>query len=84
MAVAPFPMWGYGYATDAARVIIEYGLRDLRLHRITAAIGPDNEASIAVVKKLGFRYEGRLRDHVFTNDAWRDSLLFSVLAQDWE
>jgi RimJ/RimL family protein N-acetyltransferase len=47
-------------------------------------MGPDNEASIAVVKKFGFCYEGRLRDHVFTNNAWRDSLLFSVLAQDWE
>jgi ribosomal-protein-alanine N-acetyltransferase len=46
--------WGHGYATDAARVIIEYGFRDLRLHRITAAMGPDNEASIAVVKKFGF------------------------------
>lgn len=76
--------WGHGYATDAARVITEFGFRDLQLHRITAAIGPDNEASIAVVKKLAFRYEGRLRDHVFTNNAWRGSLLFSVLAQDWE
>ena len=70
--------WGHGYATDAARVITEFGFRDLQLHRITAAIGPDNESSIAVVKKLDFRYEGRLRDHVFTNNAWRDSLLFSV------
>lgn len=76
--------WGHGYATDAARVITGFGFRDLHLHRITAAIGPDNEPSIAVVKKLGFRYEGRLRDHVFTNNVWRDSLLFSVLAQDWE
>ena len=76
--------WGHGYATDAARVITEYGFRVLSLHRITAAIGPDNEPSIAVVKKLGFRYEGRLRDHVFTNNAWRDSLLFSALVQDCE
>jgi RimJ/RimL family protein N-acetyltransferase len=71
--------WGRGYATDAARTIIGYGFTRLDLHRITAAIGPDNEASQAVVKNLGFRYEGRLRDHVFTNSAWRDSLLFSIL-----
>jgi hypothetical protein len=27
--------------------------------------------------------EGRIRDHVFTNGAWRDSLLFAVLEQEW-
>nr|WP_232521406.1 GNAT family protein [Micromonospora phaseoli] len=75
--------WGYGYATDAARVIIDYGFRELKLHRITAAIGPDNAASIAVVKRLGMQYEGRLRDHVYTNGAWRDSLLYSILAPEW-
>ncbi|MGN9811136.1 GNAT family N-acetyltransferase [Micromonospora sp. BQ11] len=75
--------WGHGYATDAARTITDYGFRELKLHRITAAIGPDNAASIAVVKRLGMQYEGRLRDHVFTNSAWRDSLLYSILAPEW-
>ena len=28
-------------------------------------------------------YEGRIRDHVFTNGAWRDSLLYSLLAGEW-
>ncbi|GIJ30508.1 hypothetical protein Vqi01_56700 [Micromonospora qiuiae] len=75
--------WGHGYATDAARTIVNYGFRELRLHRITAAIGPDNAASIAVAKRLGMQYEGRLRDHVYTNNAWRDSLLYSILAPEW-
>lgn len=75
--------WGCGYATDATRTIIGYGFAVLDLHRITAAIGPDNEASQAVVKNLGFKYEGQLRDHVFTNSAWRDSLLFSILNQEF-
>lgn len=75
--------WGHGYAADAARTIISFGFHTLGLHRITAAIGPDNAASIAVVKRLGMTYEGRLRDHVHTNGAWRDSLLYSVLAAEW-
>lgn len=73
---------GFGYATDAARIIINFGFDVLHLHRITAAIGPDNAASVAVVKRLGFTHEGRLRDHVFTNGAWRDSLLFSILEDE--
>lgn len=76
--------WGMGYATDAAHTMIDFGFRELGLHRITAAIGPDNTASIALVERLGMRYEGRLRDHVFTNGSWRDSVLYSVLASEWE
>jgi RimJ/RimL family protein N-acetyltransferase len=75
--------WGRGYATDAARTLTSFGFRELGLHRISAAIGPDNAASIAVVKRLGYAYEGRIRDHVHTNGAWRDSLLYSVLAEEW-
>ncbi|MBA2323602.1 MAG: GNAT family N-acetyltransferase [Pseudonocardiales bacterium] len=75
--------WGHGYATDATRTMLDFGFGQLDLHRVTAAIGPDNAASIAVVKRLGFSYEGRLRDHVFTNGAWRDSLLYSMLGQEW-
>ncbi|MFF0087386.1 GNAT family N-acetyltransferase [Streptomyces canus] len=75
--------WGHGYATDAARTLTSYAFKELGLHRISAAIGPDNAASIAVVQQLGFTREGILRDHVFTNGAWRDSVLFSVLAHEW-
>ncbi|MFG1954313.1 GNAT family N-acetyltransferase [Micromonospora sp. NPDC048830] len=75
--------WGHGYATDAARTIVNFGFQELGLHRITAAIGPDNAASIAVVERLGMQFEGRLRDHVFTNGAWRDSLLYSILGPEW-
>jgi ribosomal-protein-alanine N-acetyltransferase len=74
--------WGHGYATDAARTLITFGFETLGLHRISAAIGPDNEPSIALAKRLGMQYEGRIRHHVYTNGAWRDSLLYSILAEE--
>ena len=74
--------WGHGYATDAARVLLRFAFGDLGRHRVTAAIGPENEASIAVIKHLGFTYEGHLRDHVFTNGEWRDSELFTILEHE--
>jgi len=77
-----FDHWNSGYASEAIRMILRLGFDELGLHRVTAAIGPDNAASIAVVTKLGFIYEGRLRDHVHTNGAWRDSLLYSLLADE--
>jgi ribosomal-protein-alanine N-acetyltransferase len=75
--------WGRGYATDASRVLLRFAFGPLGKHRVSAAIGPDNEASIAVVKRLGFSYEGRIRHHVFTNGAWRDSLLYSLLEHEY-
>lgn len=76
--------WGHGYATDAARTLTDFAFRVLQLHRVSAAIGPDNAASIALVERLGFTKEGVLRDHVFTNGSWRDSVLYSVLEHEWQ
>ncbi|GAA3372487.1 hypothetical protein GCM10017744_104180 [Streptomyces antimycoticus] len=76
--------WGRGYATDAARTLIGYAFTELGLHRISAAIGPENAASIAMMEKLGFTREGVLRDHVFTNGSWRDSVLYSLLEHEWQ
>lgn len=75
--------WGRGYATDALWTLAGFAYTRLNLHRLTAAIGPENFASIAVVKKLGFTREGRLRDHVWTNGAWRDSELYSLLEPEY-
>ncbi|HZN20772.1 MAG TPA: GNAT family protein [Micromonosporaceae bacterium] len=75
--------WGKGYATEATRLLITFGFDTLCLHRLQAACGPDNRASQRLLARLGFTPEGRLRDHVFTNGAWRDSLLYSLLEHEW-
>lgn len=75
--------WGRGYATAAVRMMLEFGFGTLRLHRISAAIGPENQPSIAVAKRAGLIYEGRIRHHVRSNGGWRDSLLYSILEDDW-
>lgn len=76
--------WGRGYATDAVRTLTDFAFRVLQLHRVSAAIGPENAASITLVERLGFTREGVLRDHVFTNGSWRDSVLYSVLEDEWQ
>ncbi|ROP33349.1 GNAT family N-acetyltransferase [Couchioplanes caeruleus] len=75
--------WGKGYATEATNLMVTFGFDTLRLHRLQAACGPDNRASQRLLARLGFMPEGRLRDHVFTNGAWRDSLLYSLLDREW-
>jgi len=75
--------WGHGYATEAAALMLNFGYDALGLHRIQAACGPDNLASQRVLVKLGFRRESHMRHHVFTNGAWRYSLLYSLLDDEW-
>jgi ribosomal-protein-alanine N-acetyltransferase len=75
--------WGKGYATEAGTLMLNFGFHELGLHRIQAACGPDNHASQRLLTRLGFLPEGRIRDHVFTNGAWRDSLLYSILDSEW-
>jgi RimJ/RimL family protein N-acetyltransferase len=50
--------WGHGYATEAARALVDYGFEELGLRRIVALILPDNARSRNVASKCGMTLEG--------------------------
>jgi RimJ/RimL family protein N-acetyltransferase len=75
--------WGQGYATEAARAVLDFGFTHLKIHRITADCVGDNNASAKVLIKLGFQLEGRLREKEFYKGRWWDSLLFAILEPEW-
>lgn len=78
------PEWqGKGITKAAVARMIDFGFSNLGLHRLTANIGPENTASRRLVESLGFQREGQIRDHVFTNGAWRDSVSYSLLEHEW-
>jgi ribosomal-protein-alanine N-acetyltransferase len=72
-----------GYTRDAARAAVGFAFRSLDLHRVEAACIPSNEASRALLEKLGFRREGVARSYLKINGVWRDHLLYAVVADDW-
>ncbi|WP_284009833.1 GNAT family N-acetyltransferase [Haloarcula pelagica] len=76
--------WGNGYATDAARTIVDYAFAELRLHRVHALAFDDNEASRRVLEKVGFEHEGVMREHWFRNGEYEDVHVYGLLAPDWE
>jgi RimJ/RimL family protein N-acetyltransferase len=45
--------WGHGYATEAARAVVEFALGSLGLPEVLAEVDEGNAASVAVVKRLG-------------------------------
>ena len=50
--------WGEGYATEAVRACLEYGLTELGMERIIGVAWPDNPASLRVIEKSGMTFEG--------------------------
>ena len=76
--------WGHGYATEAARAMVDFGFRELGLQRISSWCIADNLASARALERLGFRQEGRLRRNEFFKGRWWDTLLYALLAEDWQ
>ncbi|QLH79486.1 GNAT family N-acetyltransferase [Halosimplex rubrum] len=73
-----------GYATEAARLVLDHGFEELRLHRISATVHADNEASKRVAEKLGFVHEGTKRDDDFVDGEYVDRDVYAVLREEWE
>lgn len=73
---------GRGYMSDAIGLVTDHAFGRLGLHRIEAACIPDNQRSIRVLEKAGFSQEGLLRSYLRINGAWRDHLLYALLATD--
>jgi RimJ/RimL family protein N-acetyltransferase len=73
---------GRGYGTDATRLAVSYGFREMNLHRIQLTTLAFNERALAAYRKAGFREEGRRRDGVFHDGAYHDEVLMSVLSTD--
>lgn len=74
--------WNHGYATEAARRVVQFGFQALGLHRIYARAFVRNPASRRVLEKIGMRYEGRLRDHFLKWGEPLDLDMFGLLATD--
>jgi RimJ/RimL family protein N-acetyltransferase len=74
---------GRGYGTDAMRVIVSYGFRELGLHRMQLGVSPFNPAGIRAYEKAGFAEEGRRREAVWHDGRWYDEVLMSVLEPEW-
>ena len=69
--------WRQGIMTSASKLVCVFGFRQLKLRRIYATVLPENKASIRVLEKAGFKFEGRLRKFHRRGSRLLDALLYA-------
>ncbi len=75
--------WGHGYATEAARGLLQWALDALDLNRVQAEADTRNAASAHVLEKLGFVREGTLREDCIVNGEVSDSWVYGLIKREW-
>lgn len=74
--------WGGGIAREAVSAVIDRMFAEGQ-RRVFADTDPDNAASRALLERLGFALEGRLRGEWATHIGERDSVIYGLLRGEW-
>ena len=75
--------WKQGIMTEAIGALLRFGFEVRNLHRIEARVRRGNEASMRLLRRLGFQEEGLLRECLFLNNSFYDVKVFSLLKSEY-
>ena len=73
-----------GFGTEATRLIVDYVFANLPIHRLSLDVFDFNERAAHVYERAGFVREGVLRDALYWDGEYHDSILMSILRPEWE
>ena len=69
----------HGLGSEATRLMIDYGFREMGLNRIELHVYAENERAIAAYQKVGFAQEGVLRSKLFYGGTFHDVVVMAAL-----
>ncbi len=75
---------GNGYGTKAMSLLLSYGFDKLNLHRVGLDVYSFNQRAIKSYEKLGFIREGIIRDALFYDGEYHDSIIMGVLKNEFK
>ncbi|GAA3576392.1 GNAT family protein [Amycolatopsis ultiminotia] len=71
-----------GVATAAVALVTDHAFQSAGLHRLEATVRPENNASLRVLTKAGYRQEGLFERYLDVAGSWRDHLCFAVTKEE--
>lgn len=71
--------WGKGYGTETVEILTEFGLKELKLHKIYANVDPENKASVKLLEKFGYKREGLFKDHDYAQNKYFDTAVYTLI-----
>lgn len=74
---------GQGFMTEALEAVIAYGFQEMNLNRIEAMVVPGTFGSLKLLRKLGFQWEGILRERGYWKGCFWDEICLSLLRREW-
>jgi [ribosomal protein S5]-alanine N-acetyltransferase len=75
--------WGKGAGKKVTQAVVDYGFRQLNLHRVYLTVLKTNDRATALYEKLGFATEGVLRDEQFRDRRYIDVIVMGILEHEW-
>ena len=73
--------WSGSVVEQALGLLRQKAFEEFNLHRLWAEIYEFNKANIVLFEKCGYVLEGRLREHVFKQDKYHDSLMYGLVSR---
>jgi len=74
--------WGKGYATEAAKAVLQYAFTNFNINRIMACPNAENTRSTALCERIGMVKEGRMREVRLINDTYYDEVVYGILKRE--
>jgi RimJ/RimL family protein N-acetyltransferase len=75
---------GKGYGKKSFPVIVDYSFEILNMHRLWLMVMDGNSPAIKIYRNIGFKEEGRLREHLWRKNSYKDYIVMGLLREEWE
>lgn len=75
--------WGKGYGTEVTQLLTFYGFDRMNMHRMYLGVTSENLGAVKAYEKAGYVREGQLRDDIYRNSKYYDSIKMSLLREEY-
>jgi len=78
-----YKYWNQGYMSEAVNLMLNFGFVNLKLHRVSANTFEENKISQRILKRAGFKIEGKAINKICRFNKWHSEIQFGLLDSDY-